>query len=87
MKLEIELTEEQAACLWGDVTWGGQHPKPLTAIVQDCINGRAAVSMHHTPASILPGVIEKYRGAHHPAARANTLPEVRPRPAPLGPLS
>ena len=82
----ITLTEEQAACLWDDVTWGGQHHKPVTAIVQDYIRDRAAVSMRHTPASILPGIIKKYRAAHYPAAPAN-LPEDHPRPASLEPLT
>ena len=63
----ITLTDEQAACLWDDVTWGGKNHKPLTAIVQDYINGRAAVSVLAlaTPAS-LPGIIAKYRAANYP---------------------
>jgi|GEM_PF-4501948 len=86
--LTITLTDEQAACLWDDVTWGGQHHKPLLAIIQDYINDRAAVAVRYTPPSILPAVIEKFRAANYPARPAPTnLPEDHPLPASMEPLT
>jgi hypothetical protein len=64
MKITIELTEEAAACLWDDVTWGGQHPRNIGWIAQSYLEGRAAVSVAQFPPASLPGLLVKFREAH-----------------------
>jgi hypothetical protein len=32
MKIEIEIAEEEFACIWADATWSGKHEKPSTEI-------------------------------------------------------
>lgn len=34
-KVEIELSEEEAACWWADVTWNGRSPRTIDAITRD----------------------------------------------------
>lgn len=64
MKIEIELTETEAACLWADVTWRGHHPGTLSEIAQAYVQAKAARAMDYLPAASLPGLIVKFRAAN-----------------------
>ncbi len=35
VKIEIELSEEEAACWWADVTWNGKAPRSFDSIARD----------------------------------------------------
>jgi hypothetical protein len=60
MKLEIELTVEQAACLWDDVTHGGQVRRTVTEIARDILASRAAKAIAYCPAPSRPEIVAQF---------------------------
>ena len=67
MKIEIELTEEAAACLWDDVTHGGQHPQTIAEIAQTYVTGRAALAVVQMQEAYRPAIVAKFKAAGQPA--------------------
>ncbi len=41
MKIEIEIGEVQAACLWANATWWGRYHQPLEQIVSGLVTTEA----------------------------------------------
>ena len=80
MKIEIELSEEEAACLWDDVTWAGKYPKPIAEIVQTYVSGRAAVAVAQLAEDYRPVIIRKFHLLHPDPVQSppDTRPEDKP---------
>jgi hypothetical protein len=66
MKLEIELTDEQAACLWDDVTHGGQVPRTVAEIARDLLTSRAAKAIAYCPAPSRPEIVAQFLASQAP---------------------
>ena len=65
MKVEIEITEEDAACIWANTTWDGKTPKTI----EEILASKAKVAADRYRLAFGPQAVvqalEGYR-RHHP---------------------
>ena len=62
MKIEIEITEEEAACLWSN-NWGEKTNRPVADIVRDLVQIEVNEFRRHFPNSI-PESVQLFRKAN-----------------------
>lgn len=73
MKIEIELDEETAACLWANRTWHGKAPLLMAQIVKDVAEEEAHKFKTNFPKAIAR-TVEDFRAAH-PSERPRVCAE------------
>lgn len=62
MKIEIEITEEEAAALWSN-NWGEKTNRPIAEIVRDLVQIEVNEFCRHFPNS-LPESVQAFRKAN-----------------------
>ena len=71
MKIEIEITEEEAACIWTN-NWGEKNGRSVQDIVQDLVKMEANYFCRNFPNSV-ESSISLFRQANaHVKARSET---------------
>ena len=65
VKIQIELSEEEAACWWADVTWNGKALRRIDSIVRDHVLQQIHKVMRQTIRPDREQAVEDYR-KHHP---------------------
>jgi len=62
MKIEIEISDETAACIWADNTWEGKYPRDLSDIIASLAIFEAGKYKREFPTSI-PRVLAAYQAS------------------------
>lgn len=73
IKIEIQIDEETAACIWADHTVHGRWPRSLPEIVKDVVESSAIKFKQAFPGAV-PSTVKLFRAAHAAVAQPERKP-------------